>query len=155
MRTLALASIWLVAAASSWAQSAPAIVRAAAPRAANAAPYVDAPDARDERLRILSQERDAAQKRLTEAVTALPKAADPTTAMASLARLQGDLIALDREIKSVEAQHSSGAASTAASAPKKPAAPAAGSVTQDSGTSVGGFAAWDVFRNFGQPGHNP
>ena len=132
-------------------------------------PFLGTPGVRDARLQILRQERGETQRRLAEAVQALPKAADATAAEAAVARLRGDMSALDREIAAVESQRSiapgqSGrVASTSALGAKKPAASAVGSVVQDSAQATAtapavaraSFEPWDVFRNFGQTGNNP
>jgi len=151
-----LAGVATLASASSWAQSAPAVLHGEAPRSsATAAPYVDPPAVRDERLRILYQEREAAQKRMSDAMGALPKAPDQAAAVAALTRMQGDLIALEKEIKSVEARRPATGGSAGAWTPKKPAASAAGSMTQEPESAKANFEAWDVFRNFGQTGTTP
>jgi len=108
------------------------------------------------RLEILNAERSEINKKLSEAMTTLPKSADMPTSLKGISRLQNDLVAIDREIANAEGRNRKGAAPTEA---RKPVAPAAGGVTTDQGQLVEAgqanieYEPWDVFKNFGKKGN--
>ena len=113
--------------------------------------YTTPGKAHNARLDILNQERDRAQDALTEAVSALPKAPDMQEAIKGIARLQGDLQAIDREIASVEKQRPA----AASYATRKPAVQAAGDLSPapelaEAKQADAQYEAWDVFQNFGK-----
>lgn len=108
-------------------------------------------DAQKMRLEILNQEREGIQTKLSAAVAALPQSSDMQESIKGVSRLQGDLQAIDREIANAEAQRPG-----AAAAARKPAARAAGDLSQVPGsvevqqTEALVYEQWDVFKNFGK-----
>jgi hypothetical protein len=116
-------------------------------------PTANPKEAQAMRLEILNAERSEINKKLSEAMTTLPKSADMPASLNGISRLQNDLMAIDREIANAEGRDRKGAASTEA---RKPAATAAGGVATDQGQLVEAtqanveYQAWDVFKNFGK-----
>jgi hypothetical protein len=119
-------------------------------------PTVNAKEAHVMRLDILNAERSEINKKLSEAMVALPNSKDMQVSLQGVSRLQTDLMAIDREIANVEGRNRKGAAPNEA---RKPVAQVAGSETTAQGQLAEAahanteFEAWDVFKNFGKKGN--
>ncbi len=110
-------------------------------------------EAHSMRLDILNKEREGIDLKLSEAVTALPKATDMQASLKDISRLQADLQAIDREIANVEGQRRKNGNAAAA---RKSAGRTAGDVSPppeqlaEAEQANVEYEAWDVFKNFGK-----
>jgi hypothetical protein len=128
-----------LAVASACAQQAPATVHPSGP----SMEFVETPEAHEQRLAILTNEREDTKKKLATAVIALQKTPDNKESIDDVTRLQADLQALEREIARVESRRSG-----AAPANRKPAASAGGDLSHEAKPDNQAYESWDVFKNF-------
>jgi hypothetical protein len=122
-------------------------------------------NAQNERLEILTQERNETAANLAAAVKAQPQAADKPENLKKISRLQGDLKALDSEIARVSKETpvvvkwgpAPAAPPKAVAVPSQqpPPSPASTTADQSSESEPVAFEPWDVFKNFGQKGNKP
>lgn len=116
---------------------------AAAPLIANATGGPDAQAVKDDRLKILRDERIDIAKRLDKATAEVPKANDKEAAEKAVARLRGDLTAIEKEIQRVEGQKP---VNLVVARPPERAA----SVAQEGEAKGITYRPWDVFKDFGK-----